>query len=218
MLDLNTNTKGKCIYCKQVLTKRKMLNHLKDFEHFLDDTKELSTEHFFRIFIEGYKIFWLAMDIRADQAFADLDAFLRYIWLECCGHMSRFQIGNEVFDDEESMEIEVGDILEPGLKFTHEYDFGTTTVLELKVLGEYEGSLEKNTLMKILVRNLKPEIKCFDCEKRLAEFIDQEGTYQFLCEECARNQGYGIEELLPYVNSPRTGQCGYTGDDEYEDF
>ena len=29
----------------------------------------------------------------ADATLADLDRFLRDIWLECCGHMSQFTIG-----------------------------------------------------------------------------------------------------------------------------
>ncbi|MEJ5252084.1 MAG: hypothetical protein HPY54_00055 [Chthonomonadetes bacterium] len=38
---------------------------------------------------------------------------------------------------------------------------------------------------------------------------DEENAW--LCKECARKHDCGEEYFLPVVNSPRVGQCGYTG-------
>ncbi|MCC7292607.1 MAG: hypothetical protein IT449_11160 [Phycisphaerales bacterium] len=89
-----------------------------------------------------------------DTSLEALDGFLRAIWLECCGHMSQFEIRRTryssagpdqmlagslagIFDDfgDESMDVAVGDVLAQGEAFQHEYDMGTTTELELKVAG-----------------------------------------------------------------------------------
>jgi len=36
------------------------------------------------------KNYWLYLDISMTSTLKSLDAFLREIWLECCGHMSAF--------------------------------------------------------------------------------------------------------------------------------
>jgi len=33
------------------------------------------------------------MQVKDNAALSDLDSFLRDIWLECCGHLSAFEIG-----------------------------------------------------------------------------------------------------------------------------
>jgi hypothetical protein len=35
--------------------------------------------------------------VPATASLEDLDDFLRHIWLECCGHLSRFQIGERSY-------------------------------------------------------------------------------------------------------------------------
>ncbi|MDI6903856.1 MAG: hypothetical protein QMC77_09015, partial [Methanocellales archaeon] len=35
----------------------------------------------------------------------------------------------------------------------------------------------------------------------------------WLCDECAGKHECGEDMLLPVVNSPRVGMCGYTGED-----
>ena len=49
----------------------------------------------------------------------------------------------EMFGDEESktMDASVGGVLSSGLTFRYEYDFGSTTDLDLTVLWEREGRL-----------------------------------------------------------------------------
>jgi len=139
-----------------------------------------------------------------------LDQFLRDIWLECCGHLSAFRYeGTEL-----AMRRELKDMLRPGMELLHEYDFGTTTELLVKVVGRYEGPMEKNKPVEILSRNEAPEIPCDECGKALAVEICTECQWEgggWLCQPCAESHECSEEMFLPVVNSPRTGVCGYTG-------
>jgi hypothetical protein len=66
-----------------------------------------------------------------------LDRFLRDTWLECCGHLSAFEIGSNRYassptQGEMSMRVPLSRVLEKGIKFSYEYDYGSTTALTLK--------------------------------------------------------------------------------------
>lgn len=164
----------------------------------------------------------------ADIKFKKLDHFLRKIWLECCGHLSAFTIGNiryeQEIDDFESdtiynsgqriasMNIIIGTVLHPGLIFYYEYDFGTTTYLALKVLSEREEDI-KHKSIQILARNVLPEKNCEICGEP-ATLVCSQCIFEdkgWLCKECAIQHQCKYERFLPVVNSPRVGMCGYTG-------
>lgn len=154
--------------------------------------------------------------------------------------------------EEHDMDIELAKVLKPGMKFTHEYDFGSTTELSLRVVAEREGVVRgKKDTVQILARNLPPVIPCRECGKPATKIIA--GYYSVgdsaICDDCVRRLRDGdsneadatpldIEEdeldeeefdeedddeefeeyfdegmLLPIVNSPRVGVCGYTGRD-----
>lgn len=36
--------------------------------------------------------FWFDAEVRGTATLTDVDSYLRAIWLECCGHMSRFSL------------------------------------------------------------------------------------------------------------------------------
>ena len=55
----------------------------------------------------------------------------------------------------EDMDVALGEVLSPGIKFTHEYDFGTTTELSLRVVSEREGDLGGKSI-RVLARNEAP--------------------------------------------------------------
>ena len=68
---------------------------------------------------------------------ATLDRFLRDTWLECCGHLSAFEIGgiryavdagldNEGDMGEKSMRMQLDKVFSPGQSSSYEYDYGTT--------------------------------------------------------------------------------------------
>ena len=62
------------------------------------------------------------------------------------------------------MNITLGKVLEKGMKFSYEYDFGSTTELKLRVINEKEICGRKE-LITILARNEALKILC-DCGKK----------------------------------------------------
>jgi hypothetical protein len=162
------------------------------------------------------------LQIRKDETLATLDDFLRYIWLECCGHLSEFRIGEREFlsdvdeewgDEAEEMNVALGDVLRPGRKFAHRYDFGTSTELVLTVVAEREGNLSRRRPVRVLARNTPPTIPCVSCGSEAKQVCSQcvWEDKGWLCSKCAGKHECGEGMLLPVVNSPRVGMCGYTG-------
>ena len=108
------------------------------------------------------------------------------------------------------MNARLDKVLSIGLKFIHEYDFGTTTTLLLRVVSERSG---KSGKIRVVARNELPDFKC-ECGKPAKDICSQcvwngDG---FLCKDCSEEHECGEDMLLPFVNSPRSGMCGYTGD------
>ena len=208
-------TSGICSLCNSKYTKAGMTRHLKScIPKSLRNQLEQSNQQkpFFHILVTGQYApdYWLYLKVNCEASLETLDQFLRDIWLECCGHLSAFLYkGNKL-----GMRRKLQDILKPGMELLHEYDFGTTTVLSLKVLGSYEGPIKKNMPIQILSRNEAPEILCDECGKAPAVEICTEcqwGEGGWLCQSCAETHQCDEDMYLPVMNSPRTGVCGYTG-------
>lgn len=180
--------------------------------------------------------FWLYLEASAKATLGDLDDVLRDTWVECCGHLSAFEIARTRYQadtggidgmwvgmgfhagPDEGMDVALVRVLRPGLKFTYEYDFGSTTELEIKVLSERQGPSKKGTI-RILARNDLPKFPCSACEKpepAPAKTICTECQTD-LCGACAKKHRCDEEMRLPLVNSPRAGVCGYTGSTEDEE-
>lgn len=220
-------SKGKCNLCGETFSKAAMTKHLESCKQRKAASETPSKKwrsqqtKLLHLVVEGHHLpeYWLHLEVRADATLKDLDGFLRDIWLECCGHMSAFTIaGNRYYAPEsegldgESMDIALGKVLRPGTKFDHEYDFGTTTALALRVVSEREGEL-KGKPIQLLARNDPPLIPCAACGKTATQvcsvcIYEGEGG---LCDECALKHECDEEMFLPVVNSPRVGMCGYTG-------
>ena len=180
----------------------------------------------FHIVVEGLDLpqscqYWMHIEASAKATLEDLDEFLRDVWVECCGHMSAFIIEGttyisekdaELMCGEKGMDIALGKVLSVGLKFRYEYDFGTTTTLTLKVVAEREGQVTGRPV-SLLARNEPPLIKCEVCGRTATQVCSQciWDNKGWLCDECASAHECGEEMLLPVVNSPRVGMCGYTG-------
>ena len=208
-------SKGTCALCKSSFDKSAMTKHLQscmgktriDEEHTKGSSSSLN---FFHLLVEGHDLpeYWMHLKVSSHARFQDLDNFLREIWLECCGHMSAFRIGREEVKKGKKLEY----VLRPGMQLVHEYDFGSTTELTLKVVSEFESTIKRGEV-EILARNDPPQIKCSHCDN-LATRICTECIYEdagWLCNDCAEDHQCGEDMLLPVVNSPRTGVCGYVG-------
>jgi hypothetical protein len=225
-------SKGTCSLCHGEFSKATMTKHLEACQRRANDARAKAASpkpgrktKKFHLVVEGRDLpmYWMHLEVSTGATLADLDQFLRDIWLECCGHLSAFEIDKERYSsdagrysdwetDEHSMRVRLDKVLSPGRKFFHEYDFGTTTELSLKVLTE-EDREAKGQPIQVLARNTPPLIPCGVCGKPATEVCSQcvydEGGW--LCEACAKAHECGEDMLLPVVNSPRVGMCGYTG-------
>ncbi len=121
--------------------------------------------------------------------------------------------------EQNDMDVPLEKGLKVGQKFTHEYDFGSTTYLALRVVSEREGFIEdeESDNIEILASNNAPEMPCVVCGKPAKKVAP---GYYFGIEEhaycsakCAKKnkEEFYYEEMLPVVNSPRVGVCAYTG-------
>jgi hypothetical protein len=229
---------GTCALCGAKSESSEMSRHLKACLAKQPAAKK--PERLFHIAVEGADApeYWMHIEVPARVTLEDLDGFLRDTWLECCGHLSAFEIGRKQYlpdeavehEGDESMDVALSDVLKPGMEFGHQYDFGSTTALALRVVAEYEGAppARKDEPVRVLARNDPPEIECGKCGKP-AVLVCPECMYDkmgWLCKACAKkheNECEGGEMMLPVVNSPRVGVCGYcgpedeAGDDDLDD-
>jgi len=229
---------GTCSFCGKTIAKSAMGKHLLACEArktALENEASRSKAQPIKILhlqVEGQyaPMYWMHVEIAGGATLANLDAFLRDTWLECCGHLSGFRVDGRTYSispmaeyGDKSMQAMLVNVLKPDTKFTHEYDFGTTTELTLKVVGERQGIVKRKSDVRVLARNNPPEFICDSCGKRAATVVCLEcmwdGTGAF-CKGCARKHLEEHDMFLPIVNSPRVGMCGYTGDapDDWMDF
>ena len=218
------STAGKCGFCGKDFDKSAMAGHLTACEKRNDLTKRDSAKKIktYLIMAEGRYSpeYWIFIEADSAAKLKHLDDFLRKIWLECCGHLSAFEINRmryNVISDEElqgkTMNISLDKVLKAGSVFYHEYDFGSTTYLSLKVIYEQPGvSIGKK--IKLLARNNPPESLCAVCGQPAEQICtecfwsDKEALF---CNKCAESHQCDSGMFLPVVNSPRVGVCGYTG-------
>ncbi|MBS0272639.1 MAG: hypothetical protein JSR85_08355 [Proteobacteria bacterium] len=210
-------TKGICNKCKQIVSIRAAKSHITKC---LNQDIEDSFDAFLIKVQWPHKnpIYWLYLSVPFKSKLEDLDLFLREIWLECCSHLSQFIINHKRYSsnfepnsffrfEEFSMAIRSEKVLVPGLKFTHEYDFGSTTELLLEVVGLMKTVANKE--ISVIIQNQEPEFKCISCGKKAKMISSTEGDC--FCASCVKEEDDDELFLLPLVNSPRTGVCGYTG-------
>lgn len=159
-------SKGKCAYCGQEETQRKMPGHLANCSQRRElisriERKGGRRETLFHLRVRDAwrKEFWLDLEVRGSASLNDLDKYLRGIWLECCGHASRFSIGG--WKGEEIPKTQkVKALLATGIELTHIYDFGTESVTLIKAMGVREGVPTTGHPIALMARNLLPEMRC----------------------------------------------------------
>jgi hypothetical protein len=97
--------------------------------------------------------YWLHLAINRMITLDTMDAYLRDLWLECCGHMSGFTVDGVQYTkpysedesrsmfgvEQRSMDVPLATVLDADAadqnqEFTYEYDFGTTTELTIRIV------------------------------------------------------------------------------------
>lgn len=229
---------GVCSYCGRELSKGGISNHLRTCPQrqaaiaaanakpgrngtlyhlqVLDSTPDFYSVA--ELFSDDY---WLHLEMKGSATLDDLDSYLRAIWLECCGHLSAFTIDEESYVSEvfeygdKPMTYQVRRVFKPGMTLAYEYDFGTTSELLIKVVGEREGKATGEHPITLMARNSFTPPPCSICGQPAivicVECIsDGPEPALVFCDEHAEEHEHN-EMLMPIVNSPRTGLCGYTG-------
>ncbi|MTI70036.1 MAG: plasmid pRiA4b ORF-3 family protein [Firmicutes bacterium] len=208
---------GTCYFCNNTYSMRGIKRHLdKCKKRFIDDKME--GENYYMISIHSlFKHYWMYLEVSENTTLKDIDKFLRKKWLECCDHLSMFDIDGDTYKYSsmenypcESKKVTVKDVFYEGLKIRYEYDFGSTTRLEIKVLSIRKGSGDDEIL--VMARNNEIEFECIECGNKASYISSDINGFErkFFCDKCAKKNG--IESLLPVVNSPRMGVCGYLGE------
>lgn len=229
-------TKGRCTACGGAYSKADITRHLakclarraQSAVALTNSTQKIQTGQLLHLEIEGRDdpIYWLHMEVPGQATLVDLDNFLREYWVECCGHLSAFEIENTKyavmpdtefgFEEKNMRGVKLEKVLRAGQSFDYEYDYGTTTQLRLRVRGIRAGQyIGKSKAIKVLARNEAPEIPCDKCKRIPAVVICTECRWHgegWLCEECAdKHEEEHSDYFLPVVNSPWVGECGYVG-------
>lgn len=181
-------------------------------------------ERLFHVVVAGRDLpgYWMHLEMPAKTTLEDLDDFLRDTWVECCGHLSAFNIAGRTYMSaggagldglsDRTMKYALEKVLTPGSSCLYEYDFGTTTELVLRVTSERTGVASEDGILEMAV-NLSPDIRCDSCGAVATQVCSQciwEGD-GWLCDECAEDHECGEDMLLPVVNSPRVGMCACAG-------
>lgn len=190
--------------------------------------------------------YFLSLWVDSKAVMEDIDSFLRKIWLECCGHMSAFsnpkaRQKNNMWDLFEAQQLlmkgkkaayekmmedangevpmnrKIHAVFSKGVKLNYEYDFGSTTSLQLTVVDEFPVQADKSVVL--LSRNEPLEIICESCGKAPAVklcTVCAGYSESAFCTKCARQHAKTCPDFadyaaMPVVNSPRMGVCGYDG-------
>lgn len=222
-------TRGPCAFCGKEYTRWGMTKHLQSCvqrtaQWTKGDGRRKPVSIYHLLVQDAYGgDFWLHLEMSAKTTLLELDEYLRAIWLECCGHLSAFEIGGvrytqliagfEVFEEETDMDVPVDEVFQPGLHGDYFYDFGSTTELKFEVAAVRQGGWTGHPIA-LMGRNAPLDLRCGVCDKP-AEWICTDCIYEydnwFFCEEHLMEHDHEDDVALAVVNSPRMGTCGYDG-------
>ena len=224
-------TDGGCTICGQTMTLRRMRGHL--LGHFKEGEggREVPAGACL-VRITGYSPIrhWLYVRIGPRATLRTLDALLRDVWVDCCGHLSSFSTDETSYessvgdpdmgyDDRETETMDVGaaDVLSEYGSLRYEYDYGTTTELFVSMACECPSAGIEPDEIELVARNVDIPYDCTECGGRgeavcLCVNCTWADKYTLMCAACAKKHGHaGGEEthLLSVTNSPRMGMCAY---------
>lgn len=207
------SSEGKCIFCKETFAQSGMNRHLQT--HFKKmETEGDASKHtdYYHVYVKG-GVYFLHLLLKKGVKLSEVDGFLRKIWLECCGHLSEFSYKGGKVGKTRTIEA----VFKPKEKLEYEYDFGSTTTLELTFFNSYKLDLKDKIIL--LSRNEPLKIMCGVCNAKPATCmcsVCQYEKYSFFCEDCSEQHAGECSDFEDYarmevVNSPRMGECAYDG-------
>jgi hypothetical protein len=222
MMARQSTPRGKCVFCGREFTRGGLVTHLKACPDRAEavakaDAGRGRAQRLFHLQVQDAWAgdFWLHLEMNGTATMGALDSYLRAIWLECCGHLSTYFIGPAWTGDEVSISRHADAVLTPGLKLLHLYDFGTTSETSIQVVDVREGRPLTTHPIYLMARNDLPPVKCAVCGEPATQFCtecmyDDSGA-ELLCDVHAETHECDPDYLVPIVNSPRVGMCGYYG-------
>ncbi len=208
--------KTSCRICGRTFSKRGLSRHIRSCLRKRADAEasgKKRTSFYFLVTPGQGSDYFLHLLLAYDARLEDLDHFLRAIWLECCGHMSAFSYRR--WGEEISMAKKIRHVVSPGQTLHYQYDFGSTTELQIKFVDWFQTGTKENARVELLARNAALEVPCDECGEKKATVICQQCQWDdsgWLCEDCSAGHECGEEFLMPFANSPRAGVCGYVGE------
>lgn len=216
---MKITTKGKCTKCGELYSPEEGSEHLAACA-VSQPSQSMTQGYLVHIsWAERPNLYWMFVTIPKNVSLELLDKFLRDVWLECCGHLSCFTICGRFYmshpepgSQEQSMDIRVDRTLSPGLKFKYVYDMGFSTDLTLQVTKKVTACPQKK--VTLLMQNDPLAFPCKSCEKAADTICSLCG--ETACSTCCKKHSCAVSErdtymLMPLVNSPRAGVCGYVG-------
>lgn len=214
-------SRGSCTFCGKEMTRGGLSKHLKSCKGRQEAITEASAgkeQPIYHILAQDAYggDYWIHLEINGSAKLFDLDRYLRAIWLECCGHLSHFSIGDVWRGDELDDTLAVHNVFSRTDTLGHIYDYGTSSQTDIKVVGARKGKPLTKHPIALMARNHLRAVECQECDKQATnlciECIYEGDATGLLCDDHAESHphdDYG--EPLPFVNSPRTGMCGYVG-------
>ena len=195
-MEQNPKSEGKCLFCGEAFAKAGIIRHLQG--HLQQQVEKGKPGQSYLVKVEPRSKrdsarYFLSLWVDSSATMQDVDAFLRAVWLECCGHLSAFtnpknrprgggmwdffaaedmlekgkQKEYEKLMEEQNGEIpmsrKTGKVFHGGLKLEYEYDFGSSTELLLTVVNDYPVKADKKVVL--LSRNEPLEWLCDACKK-----------------------------------------------------
>lgn len=214
-------SEGNCVFCLETYKQSGMSRHLATHLSKMPPGNQRS----FHLNISAGEMF-LHVLMDGSTTLEELDDFLRAIWLECCGHMSSFEVKGKDYrnnwdnvNDEfgESLSTKAAELFKKEMILNYQYDFGSTTQLTIQVMNEYQIATPEG--IRLLSRNNPLKILCHVCMEKPAVKICTVCLYEgegMLCKTCAAKHKKTCDDFadyaaLPVVNSPRMGTCAYEG-------
>lgn len=216
-------SKGNCLFCGKGMTRGGLGKHLhscpqrQEATDAADGGKTGQPQAIYHLLVtDAYSSdFWLHLEVNGQAKLKDVDRYLRAIWLECCGHLSRFSIGgwgsNEI-----AMSRKIEAVFTTGTTLTHIYDFGTSSETLLKCIAVRQGKPLSKHPVYLMARNDMPVATCDECGAAAGWYcmdclVEKDEWLNLCTAHLGRHTHDDYGGPSPLFNSPRLGMCGYDG-------